>query len=194
MPFMYRCDQWQLVNRGHQDKMMRNHMHLKGIVWVFWRGSYKVHIYSRYFPYRNHWSAQPQFGEIESCSSPDAQLCSAVNRVQMQSKFKHLKQGPPKKCRYQFKCTLYRENSHQFTSPSDRPFFLHYIFDKHLVSGRTLCFGLNYLPQTRVEWSRGLVKSTQLCPHKQLGMSPTSRNQIHFLVATNFSSKTSTSF
>ena len=33
--------------------------------------------------------------------------------------FKHLKQGPPKKNLYQYKCTLYRENSHRFTSPLD---------------------------------------------------------------------------
>ena len=49
-------------------------------------GSYKVHIYSRSVPYCNHRSAQPQFGEVESRSSPDAQLCTAVNGVQkMQS-------------------------------------------------------------------------------------------------------------
>ena len=29
---------------------------------------------------------------------------------------------------YQSKCTLYRENSHRFTSPSDCPFFWHCIF------------------------------------------------------------------
>ena len=45
-------------------------------------GSYKVHIYSRCVPYHNHRSAQPQFGEAERRSSPDAQLCTAVNRVQ----------------------------------------------------------------------------------------------------------------
>ena len=37
-------------------------------------GSYKVHIYSWSVPYHNHWSAQPQFGEVESCSSPDTLL------------------------------------------------------------------------------------------------------------------------
>ena len=45
-------------------------------------GSYKVHIYSQSVLYRNHRSAQPQFGEAESRSSPDAQLCTAVNGVQ----------------------------------------------------------------------------------------------------------------
>ena len=50
----------------------------KGIVRVFEVGSYKVHIYSRSVSYRNHRSAQPQFGEVESCSSPDAQLCTAL--------------------------------------------------------------------------------------------------------------------
>ena len=39
-------------------------------------GSYKVHIYSRSVPYLNHRSAQPQFGEVESRSNPDAQLCT----------------------------------------------------------------------------------------------------------------------
>ena len=49
-------------------------------------GSYKVHIYYyRSVPYRNHRSAQPQFGEVESCSSPDTQLCTAVNGVQRKS-------------------------------------------------------------------------------------------------------------
>ena len=38
-------------------------------------GSYKVHIYSRSVPYR------------ADQRSPDAQLCSAVNGVQMQNKF-----------------------------------------------------------------------------------------------------------
>ena len=60
-------------------------------------GSYRVHIYSLSVPYRNHWSVQPQFGEAESRSSPDAQLCTAVNGVQVQSKIIHLKHGPPKK-------------------------------------------------------------------------------------------------
>ena len=50
-------------------------------------GSYKEHIYSRSLPYRNCQSAQPQVGEIESRSSPDVQLCTAVNGVQMQSEF-----------------------------------------------------------------------------------------------------------
>ena len=70
---------------------------LKGIVRVCEVGSYKVHIYSRSVPYRNCRSAQPQFGEAESRSSPDAQLCTAVNGVQMQSEFNHPKQGPTKK-------------------------------------------------------------------------------------------------
>ena len=35
---------------------------------------------------------QPQFGEVESCSSPDAQLCTAVNGVQQKSEINHLKQ------------------------------------------------------------------------------------------------------
>ena len=59
-------------------------------------GSYKVHIYSRSVPYRNHRSAQPQFGEVESRSSPDAQLCTAVNGVQQKSEINHLKQDSPK--------------------------------------------------------------------------------------------------
>ena len=59
----------------------------KGIVQVFEVGSYKVHIYSQSVPYHNHWSAHPQFREAERCSSPDAQLCSAVNGVQMQCEF-----------------------------------------------------------------------------------------------------------
>ena len=41
-------------------------------------GLYKVHIYSRSVPCRNHRSAQPQFGEAESHSSPDAQLYISV--------------------------------------------------------------------------------------------------------------------
>ena len=45
-------------------------------------GSYKVRIYSQSVPYR---SVQPQFGEVESCSSPDAQLCTAINGVQRKS-------------------------------------------------------------------------------------------------------------
>ena len=60
-------------------------------------GSYKVHIYSRSVPYCNHWSAQPQFGEAESRSSPDAQLCTAVNRVQRKREINHLKQDSPQK-------------------------------------------------------------------------------------------------
>ena len=40
-------------------------------------GSYKVHIYGRSVPYRNHRSAQPQFGEVESRSSPDA-VCAVL--------------------------------------------------------------------------------------------------------------------
>ena len=72
-------------------------------------GSYKAHIYSWSVPYRNHWSAQPQFGGAGSRSSPDA---------------KHLKQGSPKKNLHQFKCS----NLHCFTLPSDCPLFLHYIF------------------------------------------------------------------
>ena len=40
---------------------------------------------------------QPQFGEVESRSSPDAQLCTAVNGVQRKGQFNHLKQGSPKK-------------------------------------------------------------------------------------------------
>ena len=43
--------------------------------------------------YCNHRSAQPQFGEVESRSSPDAQLCTAVNG---KSEINHLKQGSPK--------------------------------------------------------------------------------------------------
>ena len=58
---------------------------LKGIVCFSKWG--QVHIWSRSVPYHNHRSAQPQFGEAESCSSSDAQLCTAV-------KFNHLKQGP----------------------------------------------------------------------------------------------------
>ena len=58
-------------------------------------GSYKVHIYSRSVPYRNHRSVQPQFG-AESRSSPDAQPCTAVNRVQQKRKINHLKQDSPK--------------------------------------------------------------------------------------------------
>ena len=61
--------------------------HLKGYFVFFEVGSYKVHIYSRCLPYRNHWSAQPQFGEVESRSSPDAQLCTAVYGAQMQTEF-----------------------------------------------------------------------------------------------------------
>ena len=58
---------------------------LKGQYVFFEVGSYKVHIYSQSVPYRNHRSAQPQFEEVESCSSPDAQLCTAVNGVQRRS-------------------------------------------------------------------------------------------------------------
>ena len=68
---------------------------LKVIVRVFEVGSYKVHSYSRSVPYCNHQLAQPQFGESESCSSPDAQLCTAVNKVQRKSEINHLKQGSP---------------------------------------------------------------------------------------------------
>ena len=60
-------------------------------------GSYKVHIYSRSVSYRNHQSVQPQFGEVESRSSPGAQLCTAVNGVHRKSEINHLKQGSPKK-------------------------------------------------------------------------------------------------
>ena len=60
-------------------------------------GSYNVHIYIWSVPYRNYRSTQPQFGEVESHSSPDTQLCTAVNGVQRKSEFNHLKQGSPKK-------------------------------------------------------------------------------------------------
>ena len=59
-------------------------------------GSYEVHIYSQSVSYRNHRSAQPQFGEVESRSSSDAQLCTAVNGVQRKSQINHLKQDSPK--------------------------------------------------------------------------------------------------
>ena len=42
---------------------------LKGKFVFFEVGSYKVHIYSRSVSYRNQWSAQPQFGEVESRGS-----------------------------------------------------------------------------------------------------------------------------
>ena len=58
-------------------------------------GSYKVHIYSQSVSYRNHQSVQPQFGEVESHFSPDAQLCTAVNGVQRNSEINHIKQGSP---------------------------------------------------------------------------------------------------
>ena len=40
---------------------------------------------------------QLQFGEVESCSNPDTQLCTAVNGVQRKGENNHLKQGSPKK-------------------------------------------------------------------------------------------------
>ena len=52
---------------------------LKGQFVFFEVGSYKAHIYSRSVPYHDCRSVQPQFGEVESRSSPDAQLCTAVN-------------------------------------------------------------------------------------------------------------------
>ena len=60
-------------------------MDLKGYFVFFEVGSYKKHIYSRSVPYRNHRSALLQFEEVESRSSPEAQLCTAVNRVQRKS-------------------------------------------------------------------------------------------------------------
>ena len=68
---------------------------LKGQFVFFEVGSYKVHIYSRSVLYRNHRSVQPQFGEVERRSSPDTQLCTAVNRVQRKREINHLKQGSP---------------------------------------------------------------------------------------------------
>ena len=68
---------------------------LKGWFRFFEVGSYKVHIYSRSVPYHNHRSAQPEFGEAESRSSPDTQLCTAVNGVHRESEINHLKQGLP---------------------------------------------------------------------------------------------------
>ena len=60
-------------------------------------GSYKVHTCIRSVPYHNHRSAQRQFGEVESRSSPDAQLCTAVNGVQRNSEIKHLNKAHLKK-------------------------------------------------------------------------------------------------
>ena len=60
-----------------------------------------------------HWTKPSQhftsmFGAAESCSCPDAQLCTAANGVQQKSEINHLKQGSLKFVLHQFKCTLYR--------------------------------------------------------------------------------------
>ena len=51
---------------------------------------------------------QPKFGEVESRSCPDTQLCTAVNRAQRKSEINHLKQGSPTFFLHQVKCMLYR--------------------------------------------------------------------------------------
>ena len=46
-------------------------------------GSYEIHIFSRSAPCHTHRSVKPQFGGAASCSSPDAQLRTAVKGLQM---------------------------------------------------------------------------------------------------------------
>ena len=72
------------------------------------------------------------------------------------AKFNHLKQGPPKKPLKQFKCTLYRQNSHLYIAI--RPAFL---LALHFLNRRTSgpC-SLQYKAE-RLGWSGSLLLQTE---------------------------------
>ena len=134
-------------------------------------GSNKVHIYSLSVPDHNHRSAQPQFEEIESGSAQMLSFVLQCMESRCKAYFNHLKQGPPKKNLYQLKWMLYRENSHRFTSPSDRPFFWHYIFSTveppypYALAQQVICVRQNTVQSPVAGWE--FYASNSVCFHSK---------------------------